>query len=908
MIFFDSLTRTITNPIQHTLKKTLIFIASGLFLAHAAEDEITNAFDDLKRTGTVAEKDSVMRIRASEQELDALLKEKPAENYFCFTEDRDHDIRLKNAIPRRWVERKPAERKSFKGQCRPGEFFTWQIGVFAPYSELDNLSLSFSALKNGQGNVIPSSKVTCINTEGVDACGKPFKRNLTVNKGNTQALWIGVDVPQDAAGTYTGTATVKASGGSPCEIAFSIDVKGEAILNHGDDEGWRKTRLRWLNSTIAQSGEPTKPYIPLSRKDRVIHYLGGSLELTPEGYPAQITTRYDANNKLSENARNQILTAPVKLVIETGNGIETLKPESFKFTKEEPGVIEWEGTAANDGFQVSCAGHFEFDGSLSYDFTVKNLKEADIKDIRLEVPYSKIASTYMMGLGRKGGFRPQDAVEWKWDTKKHQDKVWVGGINAGMNLVFKDENYKRPLVNVYYALGKLNLPESWGNEGKGGITIKNTQENGALLTAFSGERKAEKGKELHFMVDALVTPVKPINLEMQATDRFYHSNSDVSGSYIGEASKAGANFINIHHKKDIYPFINYPYYDEAIADFKAFVDEAHKKNIGTRVYYTTRELTVKIPEIWALRSLGGEVIHDGPGKDTRTLIHRNGPNPWLNENLESNFIPAWYNAFGSGKYKGEMDISVITTPDSRWNNYYLEGLDWMVKKLGIEGVYIDDSALDRRTLQRARRILDEDGKHRLIDIHSWNHMNNWAGFANSLGIYLELLPYVDKLWIGESFGAGSSPDFWLVEMSGIPFGMMSETLDAKNIYRGMVYGMLPRLPWSGNPVPMWKLWDNFGMKNARMSGYWDEENPVKTGNEHVYATVYTNGNKALIAVANWTKDEQKANFTIDSKLLGFNPSKIYLPEIEKTQESGDFKLEQEIAIPGNKGLFIVVEK
>lgn len=143
------------------------------------------------------------------------------------------------------------------------------------------------------------------------------------------------------------------------------------------------------------------------------------------------------------------------------------------------------------------------------------------------------------------------------------------------------------------------------------------------------------------------------------------------------------------------------------------------------------------------------MIHDGPGKDTRTLIHRNGPNEWLNKNLATAFHPAWYNAFEEGKYAGDMDISVITTPDSRWNNYYLAGLDWMVKNLEVDGIYIDDSALDRKTLQRARRILDADGKRRLIDIHSWNHMNQWAGYANSLHLYTELLPYIDRTWLAK---------------------------------------------------------------------------------------------------------------------------------------------------------------
>ena len=66
-----------------------------------------------------------------------------------------------------------------------------------------------------------------------------------------------------------------------------------------------------------------------------------------------------------------------------------------------------------------------------------------------------------MGLGHKGGFRPDTLISWKWDTDKQQDKIWMGNVNAGLNLHFMDENFVRPLVNIYYALGKLNLPVSW---------------------------------------------------------------------------------------------------------------------------------------------------------------------------------------------------------------------------------------------------------------------------------------------------------------------------------------------------------------------------------------------------------------------------------------------------------------
>ena len=496
----------------------------------------------------------------------------------------------------------------------------------------------------------------------------------------------------------------------------------------------------------------------------------------------------------------------------------------------------------------------------------------------------------------------------------------MGNVNAGLNFVFKGSNYKRPLVNIYYDLGKLNLPESWGNEGRGGIGIADEANERVRLTAFSGPRSMKKGEALQFDFDMTITPLKPLNLAMMATERFYHSNSDVSAPYIGIAERSGATMINIHHKKDIYPYINYPYHDHSVGDFKAFVDSAHRRGLMVRPYYTTRELTVKTPELWALRSRGGEVICDGPGKDTRTMIHKSGPKPWLIENLKAHFIPAWYCAFQEGKYKGDMDISVITTPDSRWNNYYLEGLDWMIRNMGIDGMYIDDSALDHKTLQRARRILDRDGKHRVVDIHTWNHMNGFAGYANSLQLYMDLLPYVDRLWIGEGFEADNTPDFWLVEMSGIPFGLLSETLNARNTYRGMVFGMLPRLPWSGNPISMWKLWDDFGMKNAELLGFWDERCPVKTDNTELIASIYVQKDKALIAVANWTDVPQTGLVEVDEKLLGFTPSKISLPEVRDLQwgkthfsdrnglSNAPFSLEKPFEIMGREGMFILLEK
>lgn len=884
----------------------IILTCISLFSPLYAQESTTNAFDDLKRKGTVNEQESVMRIKASDTAISKLLSENPVEGFFCFTEDRNHDIRLTRTIPQRWADR-PAEcRNSFKGKCQPGEFFTWQIGLYSPYKELRDVTISFSKFKNEKGRKIPASSFRCFNLGGVDTNGRLFKKKVNINKGCVQALWMGAEIPENSTGTYKGTVTISASNAKPIIINCELNASGFAVSNHGDDLGKNKTRLRWLDSSIGNSNEPTAPYTSLQLNERTISWLGGKLKVSKSGLPEALSTCYDQSNKLS-NQTNSVLAQGMRFVIETENGPELLSLGRVKFTERGKATIKWEANQQNDHFKVVCEGCFGFDGLAEYKIHVKALSDAKVKDIRLEVPYTKYASKYIMGLGKTGGIRPKEPINWHWDTRKHQDKIWMGNVNAGLNFCFKDENYKRPLVNVYYELGRLKLPTSWGNGLKGGISIIQNGEE-VLMTAFSGERNLKKGEQLHYNFSMLVTPVKPVDLNVMVKNRFYHSNSDISANYIPEALKAGANMVNVHHKKDIYPFINYPYYDGSVSELKQFIDNAHEKGLGVRLYYTTRELTVKTPEIWALRSLGGEVIHDGPGKDARTLIHRNGPHKWLNDNLGDHFIPAWYNAFSKGKYAGDMDLSIITTPDSRWNNYYLEGLDWMIKNLGIDGVYIDDSALDHKTMQRARRILDKDGKRRLIDIHSWNHMNQWAGYANSIHLYLELLPYVDRTWLGEGFSAKNTPDFWLVEMSGIPFGLMSETLDAHNLFRGLIYGMLPRLPWSGNPVEMWKIWDKFGMENATMRGYWDKRCPIKTDNKDIPATVFVNGNKAMVILANWTESTQSVRVSIDENLLGFKPTSFIMPEIKNAQQGKLLPSLDSCEITGQGGMVVLLSK
>ena len=60
------------------------------------------------------------------------------------------------------------------------------------------------------------------------------------------------------------------------------------------------------------------------------------------------------------------------------------------------------------------------------------------------------------------------------------------------------------------------------------------------------------------------------------------------------------------HSYEQNPYINYPFYEtEMLANF---VQKCYDNSIRTKLYYTVKEITIRMTEFWALRSLGEEVI------------------------------------------------------------------------------------------------------------------------------------------------------------------------------------------------------------------------------------------------------------------------------------------------------------
>ncbi len=831
-------------------------------------------------------------------------------SFLAFPVLRDEPLRWFDSIPERKIQ-DAAYTKPFSMTAQPGEFYVYQLGVWALKADVKDVRVEFSDLRGEKGYSINNSKMTCFNKEGINFTGKSFSKQINILTGRVQALWIGVDLTGVKEGIYSGSVSVIANGKKQV-VPLLLNVAGAEVPNHGYNEGNRLSRLNWLNSTAGIDEEITRGYIPVTIEENTINILGRKLNIAENGLPASIVSYFGPSNQSLTEKGEPIVNDPFRFIIEKDNGeIIKLAPGTLSFTEHTPSKVVWKVLNTSAVCDLECIGEMDFDGFVDYKLKLTSKVPLKMKDIRLEIPVVKEKSDYMMGLGQEGGLRTPD-WKWKWDISKNQDMLWVGAVNGGLRVKWKAENYVRPLVNIYYEFGRLKMPPSWENGGNGGVNVAQQNEN-VVINAYSGNREMKAGEALNYDFDLLITPFRIINRQNKFGDRYYQGGGANTSVKVENAKKAGANIINIHHAEDIYPFINYPYLDANVGSLSQLVANAHKENFRVKLYYTTRELTKNLPEFWAFNSLNGEVIFPGPGNASRTeALHPNGPNEWLIKNMREKYIPAWYNLVKEGKFKGETDLSVITTPDSRLNNFYIAGLDWMVQHMGIDGVYIDDSALDRFTLQRARKVIDHYRPEGRMDLHSWNHFSKWAGFTNCLNLYMDLLPYFDMVWIGEGRNYDRLPDHWLIEVSGIPFGLPGQMLEGGgNPWRGMVYGITTRAGWTSNPpTEIWKFWDEYKIKDKIMIGYWEKECPVTCSNPMIKASVYKSADEVIIPVANWTEQDQEVSIAIDWAKLGMDKTKyeISIPEIKDFQQEQKTVSLDKLTIPGKKGYLLLLKQ
>ena len=765
------------------------------------------------------------------------------------------------------------------------EIFVLQVAVL---SEADDVIESIST----DSRLI----VSCINTDIVDKYGRKSSNTVKLKANTIQPLFFTVQKTDECAEFENVVITMNTEKESR-EFTVCFELADIPAVNNGYNDLWRLSRLNWLNSSLAIDETLVKPFVSPDLSDDCLAVLGREISLGDNGLPQQVYSKFDEAVQLCSDVQKKLFAKPAEFVIGdySLNGGQT---ESTAYNNR----IENRTVCTDDNMDTEILSVLRYDGQMEYSVKITPKRDFTVSDASLNFYINKDCTRLMHGLGHRAS--AAENLSFKWDNDKQQDSVFIGAVNCGMRVKFKAENYRRPLINIFYKNLPLNVPvTTWDNNGRGGIDVR-VNDCCTNICAYTGEFEFKKGEIRTFNFELHFTPFKQIDYKKTFGVRYSHSN-DLRDEYkeIDRAAKNGLNYVTFHQGNMIMPFINYPFYE--VDRLKKAVSYAREKGIGIKLYYTEREHSNHMAETFVYKALGDEIILRKQG--VSHSWQKEKPQ-WLVDNFGADIIPGWFVKYKHGKYKNDHDISFIVRPDTRLDNYYIEGLNWLVENVGIKGIYIDDTSLDRTTLERAKKILDKtDG---LIDMHMWNHEEPRAGDVSCLNLYAELLPFLDSIWLGEGFFYKKySPEYMLCEVSGIPYGVTGQMLEGGgDFYAGILYGMNNRFGWGyTNAVQMYRVWDDFGISDSRMLGYWHSENPVKTDNENVLATVYLKENKALICLYNFSDKREGFSIKIDNKLMGFYPASSKEVKFNRSRQKA-FDMNKTVTLGKRKGIIIKVEK
>jgi hypothetical protein len=536
--------------------------------------------------------------------------------------------------------------------------------------------------------------------------------------------------------------------------------------------------------------------------------------------------------------------------------------------------------------------------------------------------------------------------QWAWDGVNGNNAVWAGSSAAGIRLFPKGPEDEWQAAVPFDSAATPPLPVVWSNGGAGGITLyKNgsvTLFTGPLQLPHTGDRAGAGAgvgagaAPIVLQFSVLVTPTRPVDLKKHYSERYAQLGGPANYSFI---ASQGASVVNMHQGNAINPWINYPYETNVL--MKAAADACHALGLKFKIYNTMRELSNRCREVFAMRSLNETYV---VGTSPATVVGSGAD--WIQEHLSTSYEVAWSNPVVN-QYPGqaggnaplppltswvdhphEQDAAIKVKALSRWNNYYVEGIRQMIDDFGYDGIYLDEIAYDRVTIQRAKKQL---GAERLIDHHS-----DKGGFTPSPAAnYLELYPFIDSLWYGEGFDyETASPSYWLLEMSGLPHGLAADLLRYSGMvpahFKGMLVGSANRWQSAAASIPpssadpfdprsVWKLWDSFRIEQAVMHGWWlDKERgngtvPVSSSHPMVKVTSYVKkGEGTLLAVASFAPAATNltVTLTVDWDALGLPSNTLMVaPVLVPFQPTANtFHAGSSILVEGGQGWLLLLGK
>ena len=838
-----------------------------------------------------------MEIIATLEERLDLIQRCGTRPFLLFPEIRYHPIRMTRDIPYHWAVRSVDELDLFKDTVQRNEYLVFQVGVYAHRNLLANVKVTASALTGPGGARISSSSITCFNLVGINQRGQPFAKTIHVAPQEIQALWFGVDVPENARpGRYAGVVTITAQGMEPQTVRLRLRVRNKILADRGDGDPSRLSRLRWLNSSHAVDDSVCAPFTPVKVKGRTVRILGRTVELDESGMPARLTSFIDMFR--IQDCGRDILAAPVRFeAIQDRKVLSWQTSRPARCRRQSSGKALFQAVQSAHGITKRSAVTIEMDGRIGVSITLESRQAQTLDGLRLILELPTDVCRYWLESPAAGEIQGSPQLAFACPKKMSKpirqfQSAWVGDYNAGLAF-----SIAPTLVD------RLKAENGHFRQTCTGITCRIVLDTGRLHLLV--------GDPIVFEFALSVTPFKPLPTEHWEW-RYCHQayGQDLK---LEQGITAGATVFTQHHSSPNCPYISYLF--PAAGTLKKAADRVHAKGGRFKAYNTIRELSTRASELWALRSLGHEILPACTANlgfeslaqlpleyQLRDLVNEPFTGTlWMCEHLGDDYYARWHSQITAAGGRMIMeDSSVQISGASRWSNFYIEGLRWLMTHAGVDGLYLDGVTFDRESFLRVRKTLVRQKPQALIDAHS------------SPAQVMDFLGLIDSLWFGEGADYSREDAYWLTAVSGIPFGVPGELLLTEaSVHRGMVYGLSQRYGWMPvDPSGLWKWWDDFEIKTADMIGYWMTRCPVKTSHPAIKATAYVHpGRRLAIAIASWATETITVRLEIDWSAVGLDLTqvRITVPEIAGFQPGLTPASLDALPVESGKGWIVLVE-
>eukprot|EP00656_Telonema_subtile_P028844 TRINITY_DN3152_c0_g1_i3.p1 TRINITY_DN3152_c0_g1~~TRINITY_DN3152_c0_g1_i3.p1 ORF type:complete len:566 (+),score=72.24 TRINITY_DN3152_c0_g1_i3:701-2398(+) len=463
---------------------------------------------------------------------------------------------MRHRLPAVWTSREMSL-DAFEGDARPGENYTFQLGVYAHRSGLNVTGCATSSLQCGHVNI----PMRCMNFNGSDYWGRPYTPEPTpVAQHTLLPVWVAVSFDTSTPlGACTGTVGVVTSHGL-LPASVGIGLSGEPIANGGDGQEWRGTRLHWLDSKLGLAADDVpSPFVPLSVTNGsgppAVTMLDKLFTVADDGMLATVTVGTAHDSKPTSNAiQAEALQRPVALSVwRAGKQLPLQVQQRTQILSSDAMSVSWEATQTAPGLELHTSA--ELDASGYADFTVKLSSSLPEGVQGLSVQLEMLVHAQMaMGLGVLGGYiedfvNSTEMRDWKWDGQNGNNAVWLGSTAAGLRLFLKGADDEWQAAVPFDSHASPEPPASWDNGGMGGIAVAT---NGTVL-AYTGEYP-DPNRTVVLQFSIMATPVRPLDLPKHYSERYAQLEGAANYSFLAEQ---GASVVNIHQGNGINPWINY---------------------------------------------------------------------------------------------------------------------------------------------------------------------------------------------------------------------------------------------------------------------------------------------------------------------------------------------------------------